>query len=322
MENDFLIRKQIEFVNYRLGQFIHFNSATFQFNSTEMKDWEYDVENFQTARKYPFDPKDFCPDELDCAQWAEASHLLGAKFAALTTKHHEGFCLWPTSTTSHCVSSSPVSTDIVGEYLEAYRSRGIKAGLYFSMLDLTHHIGKCSCTKEQIDFTKKQLSELLTNYGPIPFLIIDGWQADWGGPSYKDMPFEEINSFVKSIQPSCLLLNHSCETSLAHTEIVFYENAAGQEVDDTFSGPGCSGNILTSCWFWRSSDPTSELKSVQWAIDKINQMNKHNVSFLLNASPNIHGKIDNNMMMRFEEIGNCFKEPNPLTFIPKGWIIR
>lgn len=95
MENDFLIRKQIEFVNYRLGQFIHFNSATFQFNSTEMKDWEYDVENFQTARKYPFDPKDFCPDELDCAQWAEASHLLGAKFAALTTKHHEGFCLWP-----------------------------------------------------------------------------------------------------------------------------------------------------------------------------------------------------------------------------------
>lgn len=190
------------------------------------------------------------------------------------------------------------------------------------MLDLTHHIGKHSCTREQVEFTKQQLSELLTNYGEIPFLIIDGWQSEWGGPHYQDMSFEEINTFVKSIQPSCLLLNHSCETSLAHTDIVFYENAAGQEVEKSFHGPGCAGNILTSCWFWRFTDPSSELKSAQWALDLIHHMNQHNVSFLLNASPNIHGKIDDNMAARFEEIGHGFQRPAPLISIPDGWLTR
>lgn len=320
MSHTDLISLQKKFVNYRLGQFIHFNSATFQFNNTELMDWEFDVENSGSSRKYPFDPADFNPTKLDCTQWAKASKSLGAAFSALTTKHHEGFCLWPTKTTPHSVKSSPCSKDVVGEYLEAYRSAGIDAGIYFSMLDLTHRIGKNSCTKEDVLFTKEQLHELLTGYGKIPFIIVDGWQADWGGPLYEAMPFEEINSFVKSLQPDCLLINHSCETSLTHTEIVFYENAAGQEVADGFNGPGCAGNILTDCWFWRKTDPDSELKSAQWAIDKIHEMNSKNVSFLLNASPNSLGLIDDNMAARFEEIGHAYQKPNDIITIPSDWM--
>lgn len=322
IQHDSFFENQLHFVNHRLGQFIHFNSATFQFCDTDMNDWEHGVENDGEPRRYPFDPSAFAPDKLNCAQWAEASSLLGAKFSALTAKHHEGFCLWPTKTTPHSVASAAVKTDVVGEYLEAYRSRGIEAGLYFSMLDLTHHIGKHSCTKEQVEFTKQQFYELLTGYGKIPFIITDGWQSDWGGPLYKDMPFEEMNAFVKSIQPDCLLINHSCETSLAHSDIVFYENAAGQNVEQTFNGPGCAGNILTSHWFWRKTDPTSELKSAKWAVDKINDMNRHNVAFLLNASPNIHGTIDDNMVARFEEIGRAYKAPAPLVSMPDGWLTR
>ncbi|HEX2926588.1 MAG TPA: hypothetical protein VHP38_10085 [Ruminiclostridium sp.] len=119
-----------------------------------------------------------------------------------------------------------------------------------------------------------------------------------------------------------MLLNISCESNLNHTEVVFYENAAGQEVDSGFSGPGASCNILNNCWFWRETDPQMELKTAQWAVDKIEEMNRHNVTFLLNSSPNTNGLIDDNFMRRYEEVGKLYKRPTDLDEIPSGWIMR
>jgi Alpha-L-fucosidase len=317
-----LIDKQKWFVNLRFGMFIHFNSATFQFNTGEMCDWEYGHENGGEPRRFPFNPTLWNPDKLDCAQWAKAAKLMGAKFAALTVKHHEGFCLWPTQTTEHCIRNGTNKTDVVRQYLDAFRAEGIIAGIYFSMLDLTHGIGRNKCTREDVEYTKQQFTELLTGYGEIPFIIIDGWQAYWGGPSYANMPYEEMDAHIKSIQPECMLMNISCEDNLDHTEIVFYENAAGQEVENKFVGPGASCNILNNCWFWRATDPEMNLKSAEWAVDKINDMNSHNVTFLLNSSPNTSGLIDANFMARYEEIGKLYKRPAELTEIPDGWVKR
>lgn len=317
-----LTDRQKWFVNLRLGQFIHFNSATQQFYKTKKNDWEDDHENKGTPRKRPFNPHDWNPSDLDCAQWAKASKAMGATFATLTAKHHEGFCLWPTATTQHCTRNATCKRDVVAEYLDAYRVQGIEAGLYFSMLDLTHAIGRKKCTPADVDFTKRQFRELLTNYGEIPFIIIDGWQTAWGGPSYTNMPFEEMDTFIKSIQPNCLLINHSCETTLAHTDVVFYENAAGQNAADDFKGPGAAGNILTKHWFWREFDTAGELKSTDWALEKIKEMNTKNISFLLNASPNRFGLIDDSMVARFEEIGKSFRTTAPVKDIPQGWLTR
>ena len=317
-----LIDRQKWFVNLRLGMFIHFNSATFQFNTGDVMDWEYGHENGGEPRRFPFNPIDFNPEKLDCAQWAKATKLMGAKFAALTTKHHEGFCLWPTKTTEHCVRNSKAQKDVVKEYVNAFRAEGILPGFYFSILDLTHKIGRKKCTREDVEYTKAQFTELLTGYGEIPFIIIDGWQAYWGGPSYENMSFEEIDGLVKSIQPNCMLMNLSCESSLDHTDVVFYENAAGQEIDDAFVGPGASCNILNKCWFWRAADPQLELKSAKWATDKIEDAGARNVTFLLNASPNTSGLIDDNFMARYEEIGKSYKRPADLTEIPAGWLKR
>lgn len=322
MRQQELIEKQKWFVNLRLGMFIHFNSATFQFNSGDIMDWEFDYENNGAERKFPFSPSSWNPEKLDCKQWTKSAKAMGAKFAALTSKHHEGFCLWPTDTTEHCIRNGQSKTDVVREYLEAFRSEGIIAGLYFSMLDLTKQINRKKCTREDVEYTKRQLTELLTNYGEIPFIIIDGWQAHWGGPSYENMPYEEIDEHIKSIQPNCMLLNISCESNLNHTEVVFYENAAGQEVEDSFVGPGASCNILNNCWFWRETDPEMNLKSAQWAVDKIKDVNDHNVTFLLNSSPNTLGLIDNNFLERYEEIGKLYKRPKDLSEIPSGWFKR
>lgn len=106
LDNHDLVQRQLWFVNQRLGMFIHFNSATFQFAETEIKDWEYGHENHDEPRRFPFDPKLWNPEQLDCAQWAKAARSAGMKFAALTAKHHEGFSLWPTRYTEHCIRNA------------------------------------------------------------------------------------------------------------------------------------------------------------------------------------------------------------------------
>jgi len=318
-----LIERQKWFINMRFGMFIHFNSATFQFATGETVDWEYDHENNGKDRCFPFDEKDWNPTNLDCDSWAKAAKSAKMEFAALTAKHHEGYALWPSEYTDHCVKNAAVKTDIVAEYLKAFRKEGIVAGLYFSMLDLHHQINKNKCTTEDKAFIKNQITELLTNYGEIPFLIIDGWQANWGGPSYENLPFEEIDSLVKELQPNCLLMNISCENNLNHTDMVFYENADGQEPEADFVGPGVSCNVLTNKnWFWRECDTMAELKSVEWALDKIEQMNKQNIAFILNISPNQQGGLDDNLVRRFAEIGERYIKQPDFMELPKGWITR
>ncbi len=317
-----LIENQKKFISMRLGTFIHFNSATFQFNNTELTDWEYGHENFGEPRKYPFNERDWNPTELDCEGWAAAAKAAGCEFAALTTKHHEGFALWPSRYTDHCVKNGTVKTDVVAEYLKAFRAAGIEAGLYFSILDLTHEIGKKSCTEAQKTFIKNQLEELLTGYGRIPFLMVDGWGSPWGGPSFEALPFEELDLFVKSIQPDCLLMNIGASDGLAHTDIVFFENAAGQEVKGDFKGPGVSCNKLTGTWFWRSDDPIKAPMSAEWAIQKMNGYFPMNVNFMLNISPNIKGKMDDNLREAFEKIGKAVSLPGSIEELPEGWMRR
>ncbi|MFF2481597.1 alpha-L-fucosidase [Paenibacillus sp. NPDC058071] len=317
-----MIQRQRWFVNQRWGMFIHFNSATFQFADSEIIDWEYDHENNDEPRRFVFDPKNWNPTRLDCAQWAKAAKTAGMKFAALTAKHHEGFSLWPTTYTDHSVKNATLQTDVVKQYLEAFRQEGIAAGLYFSALDLHHQIGRRKCTLEDKQFIKNQITELLTGYGEIPFLIIDGWNAPWGGPSYNDLPFEELDAWVKGLQPQCLLMNIGCESGIEHTDIAFFENAAGQEIGDAFNGPGASCNILTNTWFWRTADSAMELRTAEWALEKTAESNSRNVSFLLNGAPNQDGLLDENIVRRFSEIGERFRASEDLADIPENWLYR
>lgn len=319
---DMLQSLQKNFINLRFGTFIHFNSATAQFHASEIIDWEYDHENGSQPRKYPFSPADWNPQALDCAQWAAIAKSAGCRFAALTTKHHEGFALWPTEYSEHSVKNAGRKTDVVAEYLAAFRQAGIVAGLYFSILDLTAGIGRRSCTPEQKKLIKGQITELLTRYGQIPFLIVDGWNAPWGGPSYEDLPFEELDALVKSLQPGCLLMNIGCSQGLSGTDVVFFENAAGQEVEGAFAGPGVSCNKLTGTWFWRDEDPTTPTAKPDWALEKMAEYFPMNCNFVLNLSPNPQGRVDNNLAEAFAVIGAGLRLPVPLEELPQGWLKR
>lgn len=315
-----LEKNQLDFINLRFGTFIHYNSATVQFRNTEISDWEYGVENFGQKRQFPFDEKLWAPSCPDTDAWAEAAKAAGCRFAALTAKHHEGFCLWPTDTTSHSVKSSAVSQDIVGSYLESFRKAGISAGIYFSILDLTHGISRnLPFTEEKRQLVFAQVKELLTRYGDIPFLIVDGWNAPWGGPPYSALRFESLDALVKSINPDCLLMNIGCSEGLAGTDVVFYENAAGQEAGDGFYGPGVSCNKLTGTWFHRDGDGKTPPTSAEWAVSKAALYYEHNINFMLNLSPDENGRLDENLVREFERVGRLMKYPPALTAIPEGW---
>lgn len=322
MNQQQLTERQKEFINLRFGTFIHFNSATVQFHDSDVCDWEFDHENAGKPRLYPFDEKDWNPVSLDCAQWAKAAKSAGCRFAALTAKHHEGFALWPTAYSSHCVKNASIKTDVVAEYLNAFRAEGIEAGLYFSILDLTAGINRNSCTENQKAIIRGQITELLTYYGKIPFLITDGWNAPWGGPSDDMLPFAEIDSLVKSLQPDCLLMNIGCAEGLQGTDVVFFENAAGQEVNSAFFGPGISCNKLTKRWFWFHTDPVTPLAEREWVYQKMEEYFHKNVNFILNLSPRPDGKLDENLISAFAEIGENLSLPAPLTEIPDKWLTR
>jgi len=291
----------------RFGMFIHFNSATFQFCRNEGQDWAYGTIDNQDPGYRFFSPADFTVTSIDFDQWADVALSAGCKFTVLTAKHHEGFALWPTLATDHSIAVSPYPGDLVADYMEAMRGRGLIPSLYFSMLDLHHNITELGVTPSQTEFVKQQLTELLTRYGEVPYLVIDGWNSLWGGPRFTQLDYDEIAGHIKSLQPNTLIMNHSCECSYEHTDVVFFENAAGQAVPRHFRGYGAAGNILTRTWFWKESHPGAKPKSAAWAVKrKLRPMNRRGVTFLLNVSPNKEGRIEENIAARFREIGELY----------------
>ena len=151
------------------------------------------------------DPAIFNPTELDCDQWVEAIKSAGMKGVVITAKHHDGFCLWQTETTEHSIKNSPYKNgkgDVVRELAEACRRGGIKFGFYLSPWDRN---AACYGTDEYNDFYRAQLTELLTNYGEIFHVWLDG--ACGEGPSGKKQvyDFESYFELVRKYQPNATL---------------------------------------------------------------------------------------------------------------------
>lgn len=165
-----LLQLQQDFINLGFGMFIHFNIPTFM-----DQDWADPSAS----------PAIFNPAKLDCNQWAKAAVSANMSYGCLTTKHHSGFCIWDTKTTDYNVMNSPLKRDVVKEYVKAFRDKGLKVMLYYSILDTHHKLRPNSITPQHIAMVKAQLTELLSNYGPITALIIDGWDALCSKISYK-----------------------------------------------------------------------------------------------------------------------------------------
>lgn len=149
----------------------------------------------------------FNPVDLDCDSWVEAVKSAGMKGIILTAKHHDGFCLWPTKTTEHCVRNSPWKNgqgDVVKECVEACRRGGIKFGVYLSPWDRN---APQYGTDAYNDFYCAQLTELLTGYGELFEVWFDN--ACGEGPSGKKQvyDFPRYIELIRKYQPGAVIYN-------------------------------------------------------------------------------------------------------------------
>jgi len=301
---------QQEFVDLRFGMFVHFGLPTFQ-----EADWT----------DPDLDPSVFHPTRLDTRQWVETARSAGCTFICVSVKHHAGFCMWDTATTDYSVMHSPLQRDVLKELTTALREAGMQVMFHFSILDTHHRIRHTlPFTREKTEFIKAQLRELLTEYGPVNTIMFDGWDAPWGRISYEDVSFPEIYSFVKRLQPDCLVmdLNGSKypQDALFYSDIRCYEQGAGQKIsaeDNRLPAMACYP--LQRTWFWKTSFPTDELKDVEQIVkENIIPYNDAYCTYILNAAPNREGLIDPNAVEAMEQIGRIWKNTGHLVDVPEA----
>src|SRR3954471_24163461 len=184
---------QLQWHRDELAMFLHFGGNTFT-----NREWGDGTES----------PSIFNPTALDAHQWARTARRAGFKSMVLTAKHHDGFCLWPTKTTTHSVAASPFRGgrgDVVREFADAARAEGLRVGLYLSPWDRNHPAYGDSPRYNDVYIA--QLTELLTNYGTIAEVWFDG--ANGEGPNGRKQIYDwpRVWSHVKRLQPDAVIFS-------------------------------------------------------------------------------------------------------------------
>ena len=313
---------QLELVNLRFGMFIHFSPATYLDVPDQLRPDHAPPRQGKDGKVGTADdlsPSLVHPAKLDCGQWADAAKSAGMRFGVLTTKHHDGFCLWPSKYSDYTVAQG-CKRDIVGEFADAFRSRGLKVGLYYSIRDRTAGIADQKhggVSPAQVEFIKNQLTELLTHYGPILYIVFDGWGNNWHeSPAFSDISYAEIWRHVKSLQPNCLVLNHSRLRGVS--DALQIELAAHMALPAA-DWPAVGGNTMQERWFWRTYYPTNSLRSVDGITGTLRDFSRRSLVFQLNCAPNRDGLMDSNVVARLAEVGKAWTPPPPLETVPASW---
>ena len=183
--------RQIAYENMEFFCFIHFTVNTFTGN-----EWGDGTESEAI----------FNPTELDARQWAKTAAEGGMKGLILTCKHHDGFCLWPSRYTEHSIKNSPYKNgkgDIVRETAEACREYGLKFGIYLSPWDRNNsNYGK---GKAYDDYYINQLTELLTEYGDIFAIWLDGACGEGMNGKVQKYDWQRYYKVMRELQPNAVI---------------------------------------------------------------------------------------------------------------------
>ena len=308
----------------RFGMFIHFGLYSAAARHEWVKSYEYIPDEEYDAKYF----LRFNPDLFDAREWVAAAKRAGMKYVVLTTKHHEGFCLWDTKTTDYKITNTPFGRDLVREFVDACRAAGLKVGFYFSLMDWHHpdytvDIGHPQRPKDKRDWTQEnfdrlnagkdmkrfrefmfaQVRELLTDYGKIDVIWYDFTIKDKFGKTYKDWNAVELVRLTRRLQPGAII---DSRLDLMDTDdgwdfvtpeqfkVQSWPTVRGQRVPwetcQTFSGS----------WGYFRDEET--WKSVPQLVELL----AHTVSFggnlILNVGPTARGEFDARATERLDGI--------------------
>jgi len=262
------------------------------------------------------DPSIFAPANLDARQWTRAARAAGARALILTAKHHDGFCLWPTNTTSHSVAASPFRGgrgDVVRELVDACRADGLKTGLYLSPWDRNNPAYGDS--PRYNDLYCEQLTELLTRYGPIAEVWFDG--ANGEGPNGKRQVYDwpRVWGLVRRLQPSAVMFSDAgpdvrwCGNergtagdpnwSTVDPSVVTYPGADGPGIIASLQHGDAAGTVwrpaevdvsIRPGWFHHSAED-ARVRSVENLVTLYETSVGRNGKLLLNVPPTREGRL-------------------------------
>ena len=157
----------------KFGMFIHWGL----YSVIGHQEWVMESEGIPIPQ-YEILAKHFTPKPGAAREWARLAKRAGQKYMVLTTKHHEGFCLWDTKLTDYCATKQGPQRDLVREFVEAARAEGLRVGFYYSLMDW-HHPDGIRCETDEaarrrfVAYTHGLIRELMTNYGKIDILWYD-----------------------------------------------------------------------------------------------------------------------------------------------------
>jgi alpha-L-fucosidase len=190
----------------RFGMFIHWGL----YAQLGRHEWVMNRERIP-VEQYEHLADTWRPKERPAREWAALAKQAGMKYMVMTTKHHEGFCLWDTAQTDYNAMKRGPGRDLVQEYVEACREFDLKIGFYYSLMDW-HHPDGARCAQDEdarrrfLDFTQGCVRELMSNYGKIDILWYD---VSWPLRSPEAWESMEMNSMARELQPHILINNRS-----------------------------------------------------------------------------------------------------------------
>lgn len=265
------------------------------------------------------DPTIFAPTALDARQWARSARSAGFRSMILTAKHHDGFCLWPTRTTSHSVASSgwrDGSGDVVREMVDACSAEGLNAGLYLSPWD--RNAPAYGDSARYNDMYAAQLTELLTGYGPIHEVWFDGANGEGLNGKKQTYDWARVWGLVRTLQPRAVIFSDAGPDvrwignengsagdpnwSTVDPAVVPYPGASGDQVirmlqhgdpAGTVWRPGESDVSIRPGWFYHPAEDAA-VKSPDRLVDLYFSSVGRNSKLLLNVPPTREGLLHPN----------------------------
>lgn len=206
------------FTRDRFGLFVHWGIYALP----ARHEWVKQRERLTDADYQPYFDH-FAPDLYDPAVWARAAKRAGMKYAVLTTKHHDGFCLWDSALTDYSAPHTPAGRDLVRPFVEAFRAEGLRVGFYHSLIDWHHpdfpidriHPQRDDAAarstnagrdmRRYVAYLHGQVRELLTGYGPIDILWLDFSYPGADGKGRGDWRSAELYAMIRELQPDIVL---------------------------------------------------------------------------------------------------------------------
>ena len=326
-------RAQREFQDKKFGIFLHWGI----YSMLGQGEWVMQNRNIN-YKEYPKIANGFYPSKFNADEWVQAIKASGAKYITITSRHHDGFSMWNSAASDYnIVKTTPFKRDVLKELSDACQRHGIALHFYYSHLDwgrLDYPLGRTGLgtgrPKDKQDwkhyqqFMNDQLTELLTQYGPIGAIWFDGvWDHD-SDPTPFDWELRPQYDLIHRLQPSCLVANNHHLVPFEGEDVQIFERDLPGENKAGYSGEnGISKTLpLESCetmnrtWGYNITD--SLYKTPRQIIHLLVGAAGRNANLLLNIGPEPNGELPAEAVSRLKAVGEWMNQYGETIYGTRG----